>query len=139
MERRRSVWAWIGFGVWAAVIVAATVPWNDFVGHTHWQKVQWIPFRSPPVKLRDIAINALLYLPLGYTLLRASAPRARAWRAVALAAALSVSVEWLQLYSHYRFPSVQDVICNVFGAWAGAWLAIRRRSREARATGPTDR
>src|SRR6266545_7808520 len=34
----------IGFGVWSVVIVAATIPWTDLVGHTHWQKVQWIPF-----------------------------------------------------------------------------------------------
>ena len=56
----------IVFGVWTAVIVAATVPWTDLVGHTHWGKVQWIPFVSPPVKLLDVVGNILLYAPFGY-------------------------------------------------------------------------
>ena len=90
------------------------------VGHTHWQKVQWIPFVSPPVKLIDIVVNVWLYVPFGYTLARASRTRGRAWHAVALAAVLSIGVEWSQLYSHSRFPSVQDVLCDVLGAWAGA-------------------
>jgi glycopeptide antibiotics resistance protein len=122
----------IGCAVWSAVIVAATAPWTDFVGHTHWQKVQWIPFRSPPVKLLDVVVNTLLYLPLGYTLASTFGSRGRVWRAVALAAALSLLVEWSQLYSHFRFPSVQDVICNVSGAWAGARLAARRTARPRR-------
>ncbi len=117
----------VACGVWSAVIVAATVPWTDFVGHTHWQKVQWVPFRSPPVRVIDVIVNILLYLPLGYTLLRASAPRARVWHAVAVASVLSLAAEWSQLYSHSRFPSLQDVVCNVFGAWVGARLAIRRQ------------
>lgn len=120
--------AWIGFGVWSAVIVAATVPSTDFVGHTHWQKVQWIPFRSPPVRLLDVVGNIVLYAPFGYALARASAPRARNWHVVAIAGALSLTLEWSQLYSHSRFPSLQDVLCNVLGAWGGAWFAARGRT-----------
>lgn len=119
--------AWIVFGIWSALIVAATIPTTDLVGHTHWQKVQWIPLRSPPVKVFDIVVNIALYLPFGYTLARASAHRARVWHAVALAAALSVTIEWSQLYSHSRFPSVQDALCDIVGAWGGAWVATRRR------------
>jgi len=125
-NHRSSSQAWIAFGIWSAVIVAATVPTTDFVSHTHWQKVQWIPFISPPVKLVDVVVNIGLYLPFGYTLARASGPRFRAWRAVALAGVLSVTLEWSQLYSHSRFPSLQDVLCDVSGAWIGTWLASRR-------------
>jgi glycopeptide antibiotics resistance protein len=131
-DRRKSFRARIWCGLWSAVILAVTVPWTDFVGHTHWQKVQWIPFRSPPVKIVDVAANTLLYVPLGYLLLKATAPRARLWHAAVLAGALSIAVEWSQLYSHYRFPSVQDVVCNVFGACVGAWLAPRRVRRDSR-------
>lgn len=112
----------VGFGVWSAIIVAATVPWTDLVGHTHWQKVQWIPFRSPPVEPLDIVVNIVMYVPFGHQFVRASAPRARVWHAVALAGALSLILEWSQLYSHSRFPSLQDVACNILGAWIGAWL-----------------
>jgi glycopeptide antibiotics resistance protein len=123
----RGPWkAAIAFVVWSAIILAATVPWTDLVGHTHWRKVQWFPFRSPPVKAIDVVGNILLYVPFGYAWLRASPSRGRQWHAAALAFALSVVVEWSQLYSHSRFPSVQDVLCNVCGAWLGAWLAARR-------------
>jgi glycopeptide antibiotics resistance protein len=118
--------AWIVFGLWLAVILAATVAVRDFVGHTHWQKVQWIPFRSPPVKILDVVVNIALYLPFGYTLARALAHRARGWHAVVLAGALSLTIEWSQLYSHSRFPSLQDVLCDVLGAWVGARLATPR-------------
>jgi glycopeptide antibiotics resistance protein len=114
----------MGFGVWSAVILAATVPWTDPVGHTHWQKVQWIPFRSPPIKLFDVVVNVALYLPFGYQFVRAFPSRARAWQAAALAAVLSLFVEWTQLYSHSRFPSLQDVLCNAFGSWVGALAAL---------------
>lgn len=118
----------IAFVAWSAVILAVTVPWTDLVGHTHWAKVQWVPFRSPPVKAIDVVANILLYIPFGYAGLRASPLRARLWHTAALAFVLSVAVEWSQLYSHSRFPSVQDVLCNVSGAWIGGWLAIRGRS-----------
>jgi glycopeptide antibiotics resistance protein len=122
----RSWSAAIIFVVWSAVILAATVPWTDLVGHTHWQKVQWVPFRSPPVKAIDVVANVLLYIPFGYAWLRASPFRARLWHAAALAFVLSVAVEWSQLYSHSRFPSVQDVLCDVCGALIGG-LAARGR------------
>jgi glycopeptide antibiotics resistance protein len=117
------------FGLWLLGIAAITVPWTDFVGHTHWQKVQWIPFVSPPVKLLDVVANVLLYIPFGYSLLRASAPRVRGWHAAAIAGVLSFAVEWSQLYSHSRFPSTQDLLCNVSGAWVGAAWAGRGRQR----------
>jgi glycopeptide antibiotics resistance protein len=119
----------IAFGVWTAIILAVTVPWTDLVGHTHWGKVQWIPFVTPPVKLLDIVVNLLLYVPFGYGLIRASPPRVRGWHVVAIAGSLSLAVEWSQLYSHSRFPSTQDLLCNVSGAWAGAAWAGRGRQR----------
>ena len=125
-DRASYARAWIVFGIWSAVIVAATIPTTDFVGHTHWQKVQWIPFLSPPVKIVDVVVNIGLYLPFGYTLARASGPRFRVWGAIALAGALAVTLEWSQLYSHSRFPSLQDVLCDVSGALVGTWLATRR-------------
>jgi VanZ family protein len=124
--RRHTVRMRIGCAAWSGLIVAATVPWTSFVGHTHWQKVQWIPFYSPPVKILDVVVNVLLYAPFGYTLLRAFTPRVRVWHAVILAGTLSLAVEWSQLYSHSRFPSLQDVLCNVVGAALGASLAARR-------------
>jgi VanZ family protein len=39
---------------------------------------------------------------------------------VAIAGALSLTLEWSQLYSRSRFPSLQDVLCDVLGASGGA-------------------
>src|SRR5664279_2401478 len=97
-------------GAWSALIAAATIPWRSFVGHTHWQKVQWIPFISPPVKALDILGNILLYVPFGYGVVRSFPLKLRAGRAVAIAGTLSLAIEWSQLYSHTRFPSLQDVV-----------------------------
>jgi hypothetical protein len=47
------------------VIALVVVPWGDFQGHTHWAKVGWIPFVSPPVRLRDMVANLLLFAPFG--------------------------------------------------------------------------
>src|SRR4029077_6114665 len=90
---RRSWTAAIGFAVWTAVILAATVPWTDLVGHTHWRKVQWIPFKSPPVKAIDIVVNVLLYAPSGSPGVRAPPFRARLWPAAALAFVLPFAAE----------------------------------------------
>ena len=56
---------WIWLGLATALIVLGVVPWGDFQGHTNWAKVGWIPFVSPPIRLRDIVINVVLFAPLG--------------------------------------------------------------------------
>ena len=43
--------------MWVAVILAAVVPWWDVQNHTHWSKVQWIPFLTPPIKPLDLIGN----------------------------------------------------------------------------------
>jgi VanZ like family len=91
--------------VWTIFIGVCVVPWMDLQNHTHWSKVQWIPFVTPPVKLIRWA------------------GRKRSLLAVVAAAALSLATEWTQLYSHSRFPSLTDVTCNVIGAIVGVWIA----------------
>lgn len=113
-----------------ALIVVAVVPWTSYQNHSHWQRVGWIPFASPEVRLRDIVVNVLLYAPWGYVCARSSRALAgRVWVVIALAAALSITTEASQLYSHGRFPSATDVASNMFGAYAGAMLARRRNHR----------
>ena len=114
------------FALWTGVIVLAVMPWFNFQSHSHWQRVGWIPFVSPPVKLRDIVVNALLYAPWGYFWARQRRDPSRAvWPVVVLAAALSIATEASQSYSHGRFPSATDVTCNLIGAFAGAEYARR--------------
>jgi len=104
----------------------------DLQNHTHWMKVQWIPFVTPPVKVVDIVVNILLYWPFGYWFGK-HASDARAWRRACLYAfALSLATEWTQLYSHSRFPSLTDTTCNVIGTALGAFFAARGLARVTR-------
>jgi glycopeptide antibiotics resistance protein len=117
--------------LWIVVIVAIVVPWGDFQNHTHWSKVVWIPFVSLPWRISDAIANVLLYMPFGYWYARQSRRQGAGWRAIVLAAVLSFSTEYAQLYSHSRFPSLTDVTCNLLGAYAGLHVA-NLRHRNAR-------
>jgi glycopeptide antibiotics resistance protein len=108
--------------VWILFIVAIVVPWSNLQDHTHWGKVAWIPFVSPPIKLTDIIDNALLYVPLGYWYRRLFRGPVALCLGVALAAMLSVSTEASQLFSHWRFPSATDVTMNLLGACGGLYF-----------------
>lgn len=111
--------------VWTGLIAFLVLPWASYQDHSHWQRVAWLPL-SPPVALRDIAANLLLYAPWGYFLLRSLGQRARnIWMVAVLAAALSLITEASQLYSHRRYPSATDLACNIIGACAGAMYARR--------------
>jgi glycopeptide antibiotics resistance protein len=113
---------WVLF--WMAVIVFLVFPIRSFTDHPHWERVQWIPFRGGPFRMRDVINNVLLYLPLGYAAFRLW-PDAGVRRAVALAFLLSLTTEYVQVYSHRRYPSSGDLLCNTFGAWIGASIAQR--------------
>ena len=111
-------------------MLVAAFPWGDLQGHAHWRKVGWIPFVSPPVRLRDMALNTLLCAPIGGLCGRLF--QRPLLRAFGLSLGLSLTAEWAQVYSHSRFPSATDVTCNV----AGAVLAA---ATFARPLGPDDR
>ena len=115
-----------------ALALAADFPWGDFQGHTHWANVGWIPFVSPPVRPGDIALNLLLFVPLGVFAarrVRASGPALA--QSTLFALVVSAIGEWIQLYSHTRFPSATDFSCNVAGALLGATLVVYTRRRPA--------
>jgi glycopeptide antibiotics resistance protein len=116
-SRRVSRW---GLVASIAMVVALVCPWTDFQSHTHWSRVQWVPFRPAQVRRVDVVQNVLLFAPVG--VFAAAATSSPWWwlRAAVVAAPLSVITEWTQLYSHSRFPSATDVASNVLGALAGA-------------------
>lgn len=115
--------------LWGAVIVIGVAPWWSFQPHTHWDRIQWMPFVPPPdLSARDVLVNLILYVPFGLF----AGERRRPWRlglVVAAAAALSVATEFTQVYSHGRFPATTDVLLNAAGAAVGAFVARRRSPR----------
>lgn len=119
-----------GFGV---VAFAADWPWGDLQNHTHWDRVAWVPFVSPPVRPLDIVQNLLLFAPFG-CFVGLSTVRSRR-HGVMFAAALTLLIafagETSQLYSHSRFPSATDLTCNVVGAALAAAAATAPRVIDA--------
>ena len=110
--------------VWALALVAVSVPFENLQNHTHWYKVGWIPFVTPPVKASDIIANVLLYIPLGY-FRQMRARRRMCVQALGESAVLAFLMELTQLYSHSRIPSSTDLVCDCAGAVIGAWARHR--------------
>jgi len=117
------LWVWVSM-----LILIPTTPWSDFVGHSHWDKVQWIPFGEfsfTPKMIVDVVGNFGWFLILGYLLhyRREDRSNASIRPAVMFGLALSIVLECFQVYCHNRFPSMTDVTCNVLGTIVGAALA----------------
>lgn len=115
----------------AAILVATLLPWSNFVGHSHWSQVQWVPFLGHRLDWFDIVANVVLFIPFGY--FAAGLPRPP-WRAnkiysvLAAALLLSAAVEFMQIYSHGRYPSASDICCNLLGAALGFVIIAGGRS-----------
>ncbi len=59
------------------ILMVGVLPLSNFVGHTHWEYIKWIPtvedLRSPKYLIdifSDIVGNTALFFPLGYFLRR---------------------------------------------------------------------
>jgi VanZ family protein len=114
--------------IWIAVVAAIVVPWRTFQTHSHPDAILLIPLVSPPVRLHDIIGNIVLYIPFGFfyaSRVGDRLARAQILRGVGWAALLAVLTEASQIYSHGRFPSVQDALANVLGAGLGIAIASR--------------
>jgi VanZ family protein len=83
--------------------------------------------------VRDVALNVILYVPLGMAaamvFLRRNSRAVSAAAAIALAFAMSASMELLQVYEPRRDPSSLDVLTNFVGGAMGALIALPNESR----------
>lgn len=107
----------------ALIVAATTMPWSAYyVGHSHWARVEWVPF-TQRVRPLDFLLNILLFVPFGFT---AQTAGQRVQRVVLAATLLSAGVEVFQVYTHGRLPTTTDVLSNATGAFLGArWAATR--------------
>ena len=124
MKLGTAVSQWLLFAGAILLIVVVVLP-REFQNHTHWAKVRWVPFVTPPVRIRDLAGNVMLYVPFGFAAARLPG-RGRGARTILLATGLSLFTEWTQIFSHDRIPSTTDVCCNMLGAGLGGFLAANR-------------
>ena len=112
----------------ALILYGSLYPW-EFHARNYGHNPLWILLHAWPSTvinryfLWDVGINITLYVPLGifgYLAVSARASRmARVVAPVALALALSASIEMLQLFDDSRMCSLSDVASNVTGAAAG--------------------
>ncbi|MBX9657817.1 MAG: VanZ family protein [Nitrospiraceae bacterium] len=133
---------WLTFWIlYSFLILASGVYGSDFVGHSHWDYVIWIP---PLEEIRsfqfwlDIIVNVALYVPFAFLYLqqRNSNDRSALVTAVLAGLLLSCSVELYQVYSHNRRPSPLDIVCNLSGTIIGVQLWQVWRKRAAHTTQP---
>jgi glycopeptide antibiotics resistance protein len=113
MIRARGVPLWVW---WIPLVWVISFPWGGSSSRPQWSRVHPIPFTDPADRPRDVLANVALFVPFGYSYGR----RGPWWKAVAIAAAVSVTAEATQLFSTDRFPSATDVTAALIGAAVGA-------------------
>jgi glycopeptide antibiotics resistance protein len=94
-----------------------------------WDHVAWVPFNSRNDKASDMIINTLMFLPLGWAFKTPRRGLAGTATVVAMALAVSISAESMQLYCARRDPSATDVTMNTIGTLLGAAGASLWRRR----------
>jgi len=104
----------------AAVALWTTWPWSQFVGHAHWDRVVWVPLTDPELKRVEMALNTVLFVPLGWSLRSAGL---RLGIVATLGGTLSLAAETFQVFCHGRFPTATDVCLNTFGSLLGGVLS----------------
>lgn len=114
-----------------AVVIFAVTTWppSTFVGHSHWDQVEWIPF-SHGLHPLDLIANVLLFTPFG-AVFAWGRRRSAITRAVLAGALLSLAIETYQVYCHGHFPTMTDVVTNLTGTWLAARLAWRTSAAAA--------
>lgn len=115
----------VALSLWAGVILmAGMLPLHNFVGHAHWEYIEWTITPSQWRSRRfyfDVFANIALFYPFGLLLARRfSAGRpARALALIALGLVLSLGIEFFQVYCHNRHPSPVDLLTNTIGTALG--------------------
>jgi glycopeptide antibiotics resistance protein len=111
IAKRAPLWVW-----WIPIVWAISFPWVGFSPRPQWSRVHLVPFADPADRPRDIVANVAMFVPFGYSYAR----RGPFWKAILIAAVVSVTAESTQLFSTDRFPSATDVTAGVIGAALGA-------------------
>lgn len=127
---RRENRSTVALLVWTGVIVMAGIlPLHNFVGHSHWEYIQWTVYPRQWRSVRfyfDVIANMALFYPFGLLLARRF-PGARRAQTVALVGSgllLSAGIEFFQVYCHNRHPSPVDLVSNTIGTALGVTTAV---------------
>jgi VanZ family protein len=122
----------IFFATICLIIYGSLYPWHfharELVSNPAWILVHSWPSYLDAAQIKDIAINILLYTPLGlFGFLSLSHTRREALAVaapVAIGFALSFGIEILQLFDAGRDSSALDVLSNTAGSGAGVLCGL---------------
>ena len=122
----------------AVLAIAPLFPLSSFVGHAHWHHIRWIPFQEFSLSwnmLKDVMGNTFWFMMFGYLLHHQLNEGQLSFRLtvtiIAIAASVSVTAEFFQVFCHNRTPAMTDVTCNVLGAGLGGYIAQKQRTATA--------
>ena len=122
-QRAKRRWGWMTLLVLylSAMYIVIGVPGIQYI--TWEPTINWVPFRDfTPSNLRGMALNAVMFAPLGF-LLPAYFEGFRRWNTTLAAGfATSLAIECIQLFT-FRATDVDDLIMNTLGTLAGYLLS----------------
>jgi len=121
---RRLGWlllVWLGLVV-AAIVLAPFTFSPDLLPTARWEPLA----ATDP---RDLTLNVVLFLPLGFLIERVQGGRWTVIGITALGLLTSLTVETLQLMLPGRYSAVTDILANGLGAGVGALVSLHVRRR----------
>jgi glycopeptide antibiotics resistance protein len=131
--RTGLLWFWL-----AVLFLIPLFPLTDFVWHPHWDAIHWIPFQDFSFTmnmLMDIIGNIGWFMIFGYLLHYWMDEESSSFRSIAtvalIAAGVSLSLEFFQIFCHNRVPSMTDVVCDTIGGCLGAYFSEQHRSTDS--------
>ena len=121
-QRAKRRWGWMTLLVLylSAMYIVIGVPGIQYI--TWEPTINWVPFRDfTPSNLRGMALNAVMFAPLGF-LLPAYFEGFRRWNTTLAAGfATSLAIECIQLFT-FRATDINDLMTNTTGAILGGCL-----------------
>ena len=131
----------------AIIVYGSLYPWDFHSAHLT-ASPPWVLIHSWPTVvnrfvIRDVAVNLLIYMPLGVfaflTFRQNLSGTVATIAAIAIGLVLSSSIEMIQLFDDARECSALDVVCNVTGTGIGVALGAfyQRRLERSVSRGKT--
>ena len=128
--RTGLLWFWL-----VILFLIPLFPLTNFVGHPHWEAIRWIPFQDFSLTLNilmDIIANIGWFMIFGYLFHYWMDDDFSSLRSVTtivlIAAIVSLSLEFFQVFCHNRIASMTDVVCDTVGGGLGAYFSEQYRS-----------
>src|SRR5262245_43833331 len=132
---RDSYTLWRNLWRFSVLLIVRSYPCGDFHIHVHWGRVSWVAFQGVGHSVNlslDVLRNVVLYVPFRFFYVKwQSNPRTNlVFKTTLLAALVSTSCQFFQIFWHSRTPSMTDVLTNVMGGVMGAVIALTLALKE---------